>query len=166
MENISYHIIAIFIIIVFIYSVYKRTNTYEAFIKGAVDSMKVGIGILPYLLSMFVAVNVFKASGILDNIFKFYHVPNELFIQGFFRPISSHASLSVMLSIFNEYGVDSNVGIASSILQGGSDTTIYVMGLYFGSIGIKKTRHSYVVGLICDGICIFLSIVLFLFIIK
>ena len=70
----------------------------------------------------------------------------------------------MMLSIFKQYGVDSDVSIVSSILQGGSDTTIYVMGLYFGSIGLKKTKHAYVVGIISDIFCFLLClIVLFLF---
>ena len=163
MLNISYYIIAIFVIIVFFNALIKKTNVYEAFINGAFDSLKVGISILPYLLSMYIAVNVFKASGILNDLFVVKNIPNELFIQGIFRPISSHASLSVMLSIFKEYGVDSTVSVISSILQGGSDTTIYVMGLYFGSIGIKKTRHAYFVGLICDLLCFIICIIIFMF---
>ena len=113
---------------------------------------------------MFVAINVFKASGILNDLISFRKIPSELFIQGIFRPVSSHASLSMMLSIFKEYGVDSSVGTISSILQGGSDTTVYVMGLYFGSIGVKKTRHAYAIGLISDCLCFIMCIALLLII--
>lgn len=164
MENISYYIIAGFIIIILVHAIYKKTNAYDAFIKGAFDSLKVGIQILPYLLCMFVAINVFKASGILNDLISFRKIPSELFIQGIFRPVSSHASLSMMLSIFKEYGVDSSVGTISSILQGGSDTTVYVMGLYFGSIGVKKTRHAYAIGLISDCLCFIMCIALLLII--
>ena len=66
-----------------------------------------------------------------------------------------------MLQIFKEYGVDSNVSFVSSILQGGNDTTIYVMSLYFGVCGIKKTHHAYIVGIICDIICFILCVILF-----
>lgn len=161
MQNISYYVILIFIGIVLVYSIIKKNNAYESFINGCKDSMKTGITILPYLLVMYVAVNVFKVSGILSDLIHFDKIPSELFIQGVFRPVSSHASLSMMVSIINTYGVDSKVGMISSILQGGSDTTIYVMGLYFGYIGIKKTRHAYVVGLLCDFICFLLCLLLF-----
>lgn len=164
MQNISYYIIIGFIVVVFSYGLIKKVNVYNCFIKGAFDSLKEGIQILPYLLCMFVAINVFNTSGILNDLINFKRLPSELFIQGMFRPVSSHASLSMMLSIFKQYGVDSDVSIVSSILQGGSDTTIYVMGLYFGSIGLKKTKHAYVVGIISDIFCFLLClIVLFLF---
>ena len=161
MQNISYYVILIFISLVLVYSIIKKNNAYESFIHGCKDSMKTGITILPYLLVMYVAVSVFKASGILKDLIHFNTLPSELFIQGVFRPVSSHASLSIMVSIINTYGVDSKVGLVSSILQGGSDTTVYVMGLYFGYVGIKKTRHAYIVGLFCDFIC-FLCCVLLL----
>lgn len=128
--------------------------------------MKEGITIFPYLLCMLVAVNVFKSSGILNDLFRMNHIPKELFIQGAFRPASSHASMSIMLQIFKDYGVDSKAGRVSAILQGGSDTTVYVMGLYFGSIGIKKTRHAYLVGLISDCVCFLCCVVLFLYFLQ
>lgn len=161
MQNVSYYIILSFVLIVLVYSAIKRNNAYESFINGCKDSMKTGITILPYLLVMYVAVSVFKSSGILNDFFQFKSIPSELFIQGVFRPVSSHASLSMMVSIIQTYGVDSKIGLISSVLQGGSDTTVYVMGLYFGYIGIKKTRHSYIVGLFCDLICFLCCVALF-----
>lgn len=123
--------------------------------------MKSGISLLPFLLVMYVAVGVFKASGLLTDIIRFKAIPSEIFIQGLFRPVSSHASFSVMMSTINTYGIDSKEGFISTILQGGSDTTFYVMGLYFGYAGIKKTRHAYAVGIITDFICFILCIILF-----
>ena len=155
MQNFSYYIILL------LFSIFKKNNAYDSFINGSKDAMKSGIVILPYLLVMYVAVNVFKASGILDDLINTRVLPSELLIQGIFRPASSHASLSMMVSIINTYGVDSKAGFISSVLQGGSDTTIYVMGLYFGYIGIKKARHSYVVGIISDIVCFILCIILF-----
>lgn len=161
MQNVSYYIILIFVFIVLIFSLFKKNNAYESFISGSKDAMKSGLVILPYLLVMYVAVNVFKASGFLNDLISTNMIPSELLIQGVFRPVSSHASLSMMVSIINTYGVDSKAGFISSVLQGGSDTTVYVMGLYFGYIGIKKTRHSYIVGVISDIICFILCIILF-----
>ena len=161
MQNFSYYVILIFILVVLIFSIFKKNNAYDSFINGSKDAMKSGIVILPYLLVMYVAVNVFKVSGFLDDLINTKNIPSDLLIQGIFRPASSHASLSMMVSIIDTYGVDSKAGFISSVLQGGSDTTIYVMGLYFGYIGIKKTRHSYIVGVISDIVCFILCIILF-----
>ncbi|MCI5583714.1 MAG: hypothetical protein MR357_08365 [Anaeroplasma sp.] len=165
MQNISYYIIIIFLLSVFIVSIIKKHNAYESFIIGAKDSMKTGVTILPYLLVMFVAVNVFRSCGIFEDIILSLKIPNELLIQGIFRPISSHASLSMMVSIIKEYGVDSKESFISTVLQGGSDTTVYVMSLYYGYIGIKHTRHSYYAGLLCDLLC-FIMVVILYFIIQ
>lgn len=161
MQNVSYYIIIAFILIVFIYSFIKRNNAYESFIRGCKENMKVGISILPYLLVMYVAINVFKASMVTEDVIRFDFMPNEILVQGFFRPVSSHASLSLMINTITKYGVDSKEGIISAILQGGSDTTFYVMGLYFGLTGIKRTRHAYIVGIICDVITFLLCIFIF-----
>ncbi|MDE6660690.1 MAG: hypothetical protein K2J93_02560 [Anaeroplasmataceae bacterium] len=166
MENISYYFIIGFILIILLFGFFKKTYVYDSFIDVAFYQMKEGITIFPYLLCMLVAVNVFKASGMLNDLIRTVTIPNELFVQGAFRPASSHASMSIMLQIFKDYGPDSKAGMASSILQGGSDTTVYVMGLYFGSIGIKKTRHAYVVGLISDCVCFLCCLVLFLYFLK
>ncbi len=166
MESISYYIIIVFILTILVYGIFKKVNVYDCFIEGAKYQMKEGISIFPYLLCMLVAVNAFKACGILNDFIRFSKMPKELFIQGIFRPASSHASLSMMLQIFSEYGPDSKEGMAASILQGGSDTTVYVMGLYFGSIGIKKTRHAYTVGLISDAVCFLCCVVIFLYLLK
>ncbi len=166
MENISYYIIIGFIFLILVHGIFKKVNVYDSFIEGAKYQMKEGIFIFPYLLCMLVAVNAFKACGILNDLIHVNNIPNELFVQGAFRPASSHASLSMMLQIFKDYGPDSTEGMASSILQGGSDTTVYVMGLYFGSIGIKKTRHAYVVGLISDCMCFLCCLILFLYFLK
>ena len=161
MQGISYYIILGFIVITLLVSLFKKHNAYESFIKGAKESMKMGISLFPYLLIMIVSVESFKASRLLNDLFKELPIPEDLILQGIFRPISSHASLSLMLQIFKEYGVDSNVSFVSSILQGGNDTTIYVMSLYFGVCGIKKTHHAYIVGIICDIICFILCVILF-----
>ena len=164
MESISYYFIIGFILIIILHGVVKKTNVYDSFIEGAKYQIKEGITIFHFLLCMLVAVNVFKSSGMLNDLIRPSKIPNALFIQGAFRPASSHASMSLMLQIFTDYGVDSKEGMTAAILQGGSDTTVYVMGLYFGSVGIRKTRHAYAVGLISDCVCFVCCLVLFLYI--
>ena len=164
MRNISYFIILGFILIILIYSIYKKTNAYDAFIAGAKETMKSGIGLLPYILVMYVAVNVFINSNLLNDLLSFSKIPTNFIIQGVFRPVSSHASLSIFISIINDYGVESNEAIGSAILQGGSDTSVYVLGLYFGYAGIKKSRHAYFVALLSDILCFVLCLLLMVFI--
>ena len=163
MARISYFIIIGFIILVLVFAAIKRVKIYESFINGVKDSLKTGITIIPYVLTMYVAVAVFKSSNILSDLISFNKIPSEIFIQGIFRPISSHASFAIFISNIKEFGADSNIGLASSILQGGNDTTVYVLGLYFGYANIKKARHSYLVGIICDIICFILCVLLLCF---
>ena len=164
MQGASYYIIIFFIGSIMLFSLIKKNDAYTSFIEGAKESMKMGISILPYLLVMYVAVAVFKASHLLDDLLSTSYIPNEIYMQGIFRPISSHASLSLMMQTISEFGVDSKEGIIAAILQGGSDTTFYVLGLYFGVIGIKKTRYAYKIGILCDIICFIICILIYMYI--
>ena len=166
LEQISYYVILFFIGIVLLYSFFKKINVYDSFLDGCKSSMKDGIVLFPYILVMYVAVNVFRSSGFLEDILPFKKITKDLLMQGVFRPISSHASMSMMISIINDFGVDSNEGFISAILQGGSDTTMYVIGLYFGYASIKKTRYAYVVGIICDLIIFILCLIIYFFFLK
>lgn len=161
----SYYIIPCFIILIFVFAVKSKTNTFDAFIDGSREGLKTTVQIIPYILSMYIGVQVFYASGFMQDLIRFKDIPFDLILQGIFRPISSNASLTFMMQIYESYGVDSKVGLASSIVQGGTDTTIYVLTLYFGSIGITRTRYAYGVGLLsdlfCFGLCM-LAMLLFL----
>lgn len=161
--GISYYLILVFLAVVLIFSIIKKVDAYDSFLDGCKISMKDGIILFPYILVMYVAVNVFRASVFLEDILPMKKITNDLIMQGVFRPVSSHASLSMMISIINDFGVDSNEGFISAILQGGSDTTMYVMGLYFGYAGIKKTRYAYVVGIICDLLIFILCMAIYFF---
>lgn len=160
----SYYIIPIFILIVFLFAFYKKCDAYESFIVGCKEGVTTSFAILPYLVSMYVAVRIFAASGFLQDIIKLRKMPIEFVMQGIFKPFSSNASLSFMLQIYDAYGVDSKAAVASSILQGGTDTTMYVMTLYFGSVGINKYSYGPVVGLLNDLFCFCCCIVLYFFI--
>lgn len=160
----SYLILPIFIVTILFFTLINKVNAYEAFIKGALNGIKTAIEILPFLLAMIMASKIFSSSRILLDLINSDHIPVELLMQGFFRPISSSGSLSLMLEIYNEYGVDSKMGIVSSILQGSSDTTLYVVTLYFGSINLVKYRHALKLGLVIDMIAILLALFFYFFI--
>lgn len=164
MENISYYVISFFILIILVYGLIKKSNVYDSFVNGALEQMKEGVNIFPFLMGMLVAVNTLKASGLLTDFIRLDTIPSEFMIQGVFRPVSNQAALSLMIDIVKTFGVDSKEGIASAILQGGSETTIYVLGIYLACTKVKKTKHLYFVGLLGNVIAFILSLLLLLFI--
>ena len=127
--------------------------------EGATESFKIALSIFPSLLAMLLAVNIFIKSGILDYVVNFFTFPSEELIMILLRPISSSSSLAILSDIYTKYGVDSNISIVSSVIQGSSETTFYVISLYFGVIGIKNTRYALQESLICDIIGIIVSII-------
>ena len=111
------------------------------------------------------AINLLRESGILDFIAQFFsnfilQIDSSLWTMIFFRPFSGAASMAIMIDIFKNLGVDSFSGIMASIIQGSTDTTLYVITLYFGSIGIKKIKNSMAIGLISDIIGISVAVTL------
>lgn len=161
-------IIPIFILLVFFIAFFKKINAYESFIKGASFGLEVLVKILPVLMAMIFTTEVIKASGIIEFIFNDFQffLPSEIIMQGLFRPLSGNASLGVMVDIYEKFGVDSREALYSSILQGSSDTTIYVMTVYFGSVGVKKYRYALLLGIISDILCFFITIMLLYFIFR
>ena len=138
----------------------RRVNVYEAFIEGAKGGIQTSITIIPYLVGMLVAISVLRNSGIFDMIVQFFTWVfasfglNTDFVgalpTAMMKPLSGSGSRAMMIDAMQTYGVDSFVGRLSSILQGAADTTFYIIALYFGSVGIRKTRYAIGAGLIAD----------------
>ena len=123
--------------------------------------------LFPTYIAMILAINLFINSGFLEYFFSFFKgvfelikVPIEILPLAIVRPISGSASLAYLNNIFTKYGPDSFIGLLSSVIQGCTDTTLYIITLYFGSIGIKKIRYSLIAGLCADLIGIIASIVI------
>lgn len=121
--------------------------------------------LFPTFIAMILAVNLFINSGFLNFVlslltplFDLINIPVEIFPLAIIRPISGSASLAYLNNIFSKYGPDSFIGLLSSVMQGCTDTTLYIISLYFGSIGIKKIKYSMFVGLCADLIGILASI--------
>ncbi|QVK20330.1 spore maturation protein [Mycoplasmatota bacterium] len=160
--NISYYVLPLYIFIIMLFTV-KKINAFDSFIEGCKDGIRLIMKIFPVYLAMLFAVKVFVGSNILNDTFqflKFNLINSDLILQGIMRPISGSASLSVMTNIFEKYGVDSVIGICSSIIQGSTDTTIFVITLYFGSIGVTKYRYALKLGLLVDLIGFIVSLLL------
>lgn len=160
MNNLSNLILPVIIFIIVFYAGIKKVDVYDSFIEGAKESFPLVINIFPCMLAMILAINIFLKSGILTFILNLIKVPFniELISLGILRPLSSSAALATLNKIFTSYGPDSFIGFLGSIMQGSTDTTIYILALYFGSIGIKKIRYSLIVGLLADLIGLLISI--------
>lgn len=148
----------------------KRNNLYEDFIEGAKEGFSVAIKIIPYLVAMLVGIGVFRASGAMDYfvaiitwVLEMFGV-NTDFVEALptamMKPLSGSGARAMMVETMKTYGADSFVGRVASVLQGSTETTFYVLALYFGSVNIRNTRYAVVCGLIADFAGIIAAILL------
>jgi spore maturation protein SpmA len=160
-STLASNIILFSIIIIFILlGIRKKINVYEAFIEGAKDGFQIAIKIIPFLVAILVAIGVFRSSGALDYLIKGIGSFTEMlglnadFIPSLptalMKPLSGSGARGMMIDAMNTYGADSFTGRLTSIVQGSTDTTFYVLAVYFGSVGIKNTRYAVTCGLIAD----------------
>ncbi len=148
----------------------KRSNVYDSFIDGAKDGFKTAITIIPYLVAILVAIGVFRASGAMDYMISgvSWAVESMGFNSDFtgalptmlMKPLSGSGARGMMIDAMNSYGADSFVGRLSSVVQGSTDTTFYVVALYFGSVAIKRIRYTLTYSLIADFVGIIAAIIL------
>lgn len=139
----------------------RRVNAYEAFIEGAKEGFETAVRIIPYLIAMLVAIGVFRASGALDLILSGLRwvVVNAgfdaRFVEGlptaFMKPLSGSGARGMMVETMQNYGADSFAGRLASVIQGSTETTFYVLAVYFGSVGIRQVRHAVPCALLADG---------------
>lgn len=159
-EKISLYILPIMILSILSLGMAKKVPVYEEFIEGAKDGFKVAVSIIPYLVAIIVAVSMFKASGILE-VLKHYAnslIPSDIIPIIFTRSLSGSATLGLFSDIAKNFGPDSYVTKLAAIMVGSSETTFYVLAVYFGSIGIKKYRYAILTGIIADITGIVLAI--------
>jgi spore maturation protein SpmB len=146
------------LIIIFIgYGVIKKVKVYESFVEGAKEGFNIAVKIIPYLVAMLVAIGIFRAGGAMDwliyilkPVTNLIGMPAEALPMALMRPLSGSGSLGVMSENLAVYGPDSFIGVLVSTFYGSTETTFYVLALYFGAVNIKSTRHAVPVGLIAD----------------
>lgn len=148
-----------FLIIIFIgYGFIKRVKVYEQFVEGAKEGFNIAVRIIPYLVAMLVAIAIFRAGGAMNNwlipLLRYVTdpigMPAEALPMALMRPLSGSGSLGVMAEIMSVHGPDSFIGILVSSFYGSSETTFYVLAVYFGAVNIKNTRHALPAGLLAD----------------
>ncbi|HLP16342.1 MAG TPA: spore maturation protein [Bacteroidota bacterium] len=135
----------------------KKLKVYEIFVEGAKDGFSVAIRIIPYLVAMLVAIGIFRASGAMDFVVwalspvtTLIGMPADVLPLALLRPLSGSGSMGLMTELMKTNGPDSYIGVLASTMYGSSETTFYVIAVYFGSVGIKNTRHALPAGLIAD----------------
>ncbi len=142
------------ILMVILYGTYKKIDVFDNFILGCSEGFKLILKIFPNILAMILSVNILISSGFLDfilNIFKpFIKIPFEIISMSMVRPISGNASLAILNNVYSKYGVDSFYGLMASVVQGSTDTTFYILALYYGSIGVKRLRYAPITSLFAD----------------
>jgi len=135
----------------------KKVKVYEVFVEGAKDGFNVAIRIIPYLVAMLAAIGIFRASGAMELLTtvlapatSLIGMPPETLPMALMRPLSGSGSLGIMTELMNVHGPDSLIGIMASTMYGSSETTFYVLAVYFGTVSIKNTRHAVPTGIIAD----------------
>ena len=160
----SSYIMPLIVLFVIIYGFIKKVPIYDTFIEGAKESFDMVFKLFPCLLAMILAINIFLKSNIIE-LFQFISfIPNQIIPMIIMRPISGTSSLAILTNIYELFGPDSALGTLASYIQGTTDTTFYIITLYFGSIGIKKIKYALWVGLLADLISITISILFINFI--
>ena len=144
-------------LVIIIYGVVEKINVFDIFIKGAKEGIEMTIKILPTLIALFLAIGALRNSGILNLLIDFlnpvlihFGIPSEIMPLAMLRPISGSGSIAIATDIMKTYGVDSNIGLISSVIMGSTETTLYTIAVYSSSVGIKNTRLVLLAALAAD----------------
>lgn len=156
--------IPILIAFVMIFALIRGVDAYSSFVKGAKGALPLMANLMPYIVAMFVAVELFRHSGLseylcrfLAPVFRIIGVPTEVCELTLIRPFSSNAAYVLLKDIFATYGPDSYIGKCASVIMGSSDTIFYVSSIYFASTNVKKTLLTIPIALICNVACAILA---------
>ncbi|NLF79816.1 MAG: spore maturation protein [Clostridia bacterium] len=157
MESVSLFATPFLVLVIITSGLLAGQPVYEQFVEGAMEGLHICVRILPYVLGMMVAIALFRSSGALDSlslilrpVCAFFHIPPEVLPLAMMRPLSGSGALAITADIINTEGPDSYAGLLASVMQGSTDTTMYILAVYFGSVGVKKFRYAVTVGLSAD----------------
>ncbi len=143
----------------------KKVNVFDAFADGAKEGLKVALTIAPTMIGLICAVSMLRESGVLAALEKLISpvadrlgFPSEIVPVALLRPVSGSGASAIMIDIFKEHGPDSFVGRIVSVMAGATDTTFYAVAVYFGSVGVRKIRHTLLSGLLADFTAVVFSV--------
>lgn len=154
----------VFFIIVYAYG--RRVKVYEVFVEGAKEGFSTAVMIIPYLVAIFAAIALFRASGTLSwlshglgMIISPNVMPTEVLMMSLLKPLSGSGARALMLEVFGTYKVDSYAGFLASTIQGATETTFYVVAVYFGAVGVKRTRYTLGAALTAELIAVIVAVI-------
>ncbi len=157
LETISLWAIPVVVAAVALYAIIKKVPVYSAFTEGAKEGFSVAVMIIPYLVAMLCAIGMLRASGALDAfcdllspLTNLIGLPSEVLPMGIMRSFSGGGAEGMMADLLKTYGTQSQIGRISSVALGSTETTFYVVAVYFGSVGVSNTRHAIAAGLLGD----------------
>lgn len=156
-NTISIWAISFVILVIVSYGYLKGVRVYEAFTEGAKEGFTTAIMIIPFLVAMLVAIGIFRASGAMEFLIKVLSpitnligIPSQILPMALMRPLSGGGAQGLMTELLKTYGPDSFIGRVAATMMGSTETTFYVLALYYGSIAVKNSRHSLLAGLLAD----------------
>lgn len=165
LNDASKFIIPLMLVLIPLYGMFRKVAVYEEFVAGAKDGFNVAVRIIPYLVAILFAVAMFRASGAMEWLMNHLRtplslvgIPPEILPMAITRPLSGGGSLAVLADMAKTHGIDSIFVKISGVMYGACETTFYVIAVYFGAVGIKKTRHAVPAGLIADAAGVLLSV--------
>lgn len=149
--------IPVFMMVFLVVGFARKVKVYEVFVDGAKEGFEVAVKIIPYLVAILVAIGMFRASGAMDwfvrllsPITDLVGMPAEVLPAAFMRPLSGSGTLGIVTELMNTHGPDSFIGRLASTMYGSTETTFYVLAVYFGAVGVTRPRHAVAAGLIGD----------------
>ncbi len=160
-------IIPVVVMIIIIYGLIKKVDLFDTFLAGVKEGLETSINLFPTIFAMLLAITMLTSSNIISNfssllspLLSHLGFPSDLLPLALLRPISGTSSLVILSDILKIHGPDSYIGHIASVMQGSTDTTIYIVSMYFASIGIKKTKYSLAVGLLADFFSVIFSVIM------
>ncbi|MDR0764621.1 MAG: spore maturation protein [Synergistaceae bacterium] len=157
MEFVSKYALPFVIFTIPVYAIFKKVKVYQVFVEGAREGLTVAVTIVPFLVCMLCAIGMFRASGamswlvaILSPFTNLIDMPAEILPMGIMRSFSGGGAEGILTDLLTAHGADSQIGRMASVAMGSTETTFYVLAVYFGSIGVTKVRHAVVAGLLGD----------------
>jgi spore maturation protein B len=164
-STISIWAIPFFLLSVPLYGAWKKVKVYECFVEGAKEGFQVGIRIIPYLVAILVAVGMLRGAGAidvlarwLDPVLRWIGLPAEILPLAIMRPLSGSGSMGIVTELVKTHGPDSFLARLAATAYGSTETTFYVLAVYFGAVGIKKARYAVITGLLADIVSLFAAV--------
>ncbi len=167
MNNFGFYVIPCILFLIIITGIFKKVPVFDVFLKGAAEGINSTFSIAPPLIGLITAVTMLKASGAIDifanfisPISNFFGIPSQVIPLALLKPISGSGSIALLDNILKNYGSNSIISRMASVIAGSTETTFYILTIYFGCIGIKKTRHALASALIADFAAVIIAVTL------